>query len=125
MKTTSLGPLERKVMQCLWGHQETSVREIHECLQKRKKIAYTTVMTILDRLHTKGLVKRKKAGKAYSYTPLLSKREIVQHTINKTLKSLSSRYGTEASAAFANGIQELPRKEREKILKFLHEDEER
>lgn len=112
-------------MQCLWNHQEKTVREIHQCLKKRKKIAYTTVMTILNRLHAKGVVKRKKVGKAYSYTPLLSKKEIVQNTINKTLKSLSKRYGSEAIAAFASGIRELPRKEREKILKLLSEDEER
>lgn len=109
-------------MQCLWNHQEKTVREIHKCLNKRKKIAYTTVMTVLDRLHTKGMVKRKKSGKAYSYTPLLSKSELIKNTINQTLKSLSDRYGAEALAAFASGIRDLPHEEREKILKLLDED---
>lgn len=124
-KLVTLGPLEREVMQCLWNHDETTVRQIVDCLSKKKSIAYTTVMTILDRLHSKRIVSRKKVSKAYVYTPRLSKKQVVQNIINQTLKSLSKGYGTEATTAFARGIRELPQQEREQILNLLNEDEKR
>ncbi len=124
-QSTTLGPLERKIMDCLWNHDETTVNDVHRCLKAKKKIAYTTVMTILDRLHSKKIVSRKKVGKAFVYSPKLSKSQVVQRIITSTVRSLSQVYGTDASAAFARGISKLPREERENILKLLNEVKER
>ena len=68
-----LGPLEAEVMEILWAHGECSVREVVRKLDR--DIAYTTVMTTLDRLYKKGLLSRRKFERAFIYAPRLSRQE--------------------------------------------------
>jgi len=68
-----LGPLELQVMEVLWTAGALSVRDVVEKLDRR--LAYTTVMTTLDRLFKKGLLDRQKADRAFLYTPRLSHQE--------------------------------------------------
>ncbi|MGO9519861.1 MAG: BlaI/MecI/CopY family transcriptional regulator [Candidatus Korobacteraceae bacterium] len=65
-----LGPLEIEVMEVLWAGDECSVRDVVERLDR--KLAYTTVMTTLDRLFKKGLLDRQKSERAFLYTPRLT-----------------------------------------------------
>ncbi len=65
-----LGPLEIEVMEVLWAGDECSVRDVVEQLDR--KLAYTTVMTTLDRLFKKGLLDRQKSERAFLYTPRLT-----------------------------------------------------
>ena len=65
-----LGPLEVQVMEVLWIAGERSVRDVVEQLDR--KLAYTTVMTTLDRLFKKGLLDRQKSERAFLYTARLS-----------------------------------------------------
>ncbi len=65
-----LGPLEVQVMEILWGAGERSVRDVVERLDR--KLAYTTVMTTLDRLFKKGLLDRQKSERAFLYSPRVS-----------------------------------------------------
>jgi BlaI family penicillinase repressor len=67
-----LAPLELDCMNTLWPMGEGTVREIRERLAERRPRAYTTIMTIMDRLARKGVVERHKVGRAYSYRPNLS-----------------------------------------------------
>jgi predicted transcriptional regulator len=65
-----LGPLEIEVMEVLWAAGESSVRDVVEQLDR--KLAYTTIMTTLDRLFKKGLLDRQKSERAFLYTPRLT-----------------------------------------------------
>ena len=67
-----LAPLELECMNALWPMGESTVREIHLRLAVARPRAYTTVMTIMDRLTQKGVVTRRKVGRAYRYQPNLS-----------------------------------------------------
>ncbi|ASW56723.1 BlaI/MecI/CopY family transcriptional regulator [Plantactinospora sp. KBS50] len=72
-----LGDLERAVMDVLWDRSpeegaRLTVREVAEALTARE-LAYTTVMTVLDRLAGKGMVQRQRAGRAWSYRPAASR----------------------------------------------------
>ena len=85
-----LGPLEREVMELVWRRPEksgVSVRDIHLAFEER--LAYTTLMTTLDRLHKKGLLDRRKEGRAYFYSPRFSpdefERGVARNLINKLL----------------------------------------
>jgi predicted transcriptional regulator len=70
----SLGPLERRVMDHLWHEaRPATVRDVRNALGGR--LAYTTLMTTLDRLHKKGLLDRRRDGKAFVYSPRLSRGE--------------------------------------------------
>ncbi len=62
-----LAPLELDCMNTLWPMGEGTVREIRDRLAERLPRAYTTIMTIMDRLARKGIVERRKFGRAYIY----------------------------------------------------------
>src|SRR5580765_5695242 len=68
-----LGSLESEVMERVWRRGELSVRDLHEEIGSR--LAYTTVMTTLDRLYKKGMLQRRKVGKAFLYVAALSVQE--------------------------------------------------
>ena len=68
-----MGHLESDVMEILWTRGESSVHDVVE--QLARPLAYTTVMTTLDRLYKKGLLDRRKADRAYFYAPRQSRAE--------------------------------------------------
>lgn len=116
---TSLGPLERRVLFCLWHHQENTVRDVYQCLRRERTIAYTTVLTILTRLHRKDLVVRKKQGKAHVYTPRVTKKQLARRLLRQTLRSLNEKFGTDAVAAFADELGNLPEEKRRQLSRML------
>ena len=68
-----LGDLEHQVMTVLWRRNEPlSVRDVHEQIAAERDLAYTTVMTVLDRLAKKGLAHRTLDGRAWLYRPARS-----------------------------------------------------
>lgn len=68
--TLALGPLEMEALGLLGDRHPQSVHELSQALNTQgRELAYTTVMTVLTRLHTKGLVTRKKQGRQYLYAP--------------------------------------------------------
>jgi len=69
-----LGELEQAVMDILWNRPDPmSVRDVHELLANDRDLAYTTVMTVLDRLAKKGFVVRNLDGRAWLYRPANSR----------------------------------------------------
>jgi predicted transcriptional regulator len=70
---SSLGHLEITVMEILWTRGESNVHDVAQKLDR--PLAYTTVMTTLDRLFKKGLLTRRKSERAFLYSPLLSRSE--------------------------------------------------
>lgn len=82
-----LAPLELDCMNTLWPIGEATVREIRERLSPRRPRAYTTIMTIMDRLARKGIVERKKTGRAYTYRPRLSAEEARSHALAQVLEN--------------------------------------
>lgn len=78
----SLGRLERQVMTIVWERGEVSVRDVCEAIESPS--AYTTLMTTLDRLHKKELLDRRKAGRAFLYSPRCSPEQFV-HGITQDL----------------------------------------
>lgn len=69
-------PLEMECLNALWRLGEANVREVREQLSPRRKLAYTTVMTLLERLARRGRVARKKQGRAFRYVPAASREEM-------------------------------------------------
>jgi predicted transcriptional regulator len=69
----ALGTLELELMEILWSRGESSVRDVVPLLSR--PLAYTTVMTTLDRLFKKGLLDRHKSDRAFFYSPRFSRQE--------------------------------------------------
>ena len=78
-----LAPLELECLSVLWPLGEGTVREIHRQLAASRPRAYTTIMTIMDRLAHKGIVTRRRVGRAYRYQANLSADEARVSAIEK------------------------------------------
>ncbi|MBA9002802.1 BlaI/MecI/CopY family transcriptional regulator [Thermomonospora cellulosilytica] len=71
MPLQRFGDLEAVIMDRLWSTgRAATVREVLEDLQRERTIAYTTVMTVMDNLHKKGWLRRRRQGRAYVYEPV-------------------------------------------------------
>jgi predicted transcriptional regulator len=68
-----LGELEIAALELLWETAEADVLQAHRALGRRRGISVNTVGSALERLHRKGLVKRRKVSHAYRYQPALSR----------------------------------------------------
>ena len=64
-----LTPLELEIMKVVWQKRESTVRDVYEVLRERRKVAYTTVMTMMGVLEGKGHLKRRRDERAYVYRP--------------------------------------------------------
>jgi len=89
-----LGDLERAVMEHLWSatpaHPEgLTVREVHDAIGVERGLAYTTLMTVLDRMAKKDLVARERDGRAWRYTPASTREELTSETLHHTLGELA------------------------------------
>jgi predicted transcriptional regulator len=82
-----LAPLELDCMNTLWPMGEGTVREIRDGLALRRPRAYTTIMTIMDRLARKGVVERRKVGRAYMYRPNLSAEEARAQALSQVVEN--------------------------------------
>lgn len=96
-----LGSLESEVMERVWHRGEVSVRELHAEFATR--LAYTTVMTTLDRLYKKGMLQRRKVGKAFMYVAALTEQEyreqLAHHLFGMVLHD-----GTNSGAVLSNFV---------------------
>ena len=86
-----LGELEQPVMDAVWDHQPSTVREVADRMRQDTERAYTTVMTTLDRLHKKGLLHREKDGLAWRYTAALDRSTFERRIADTLAAALVSR----------------------------------
>ncbi len=97
------GELETAIMECLWARtQPASVRHVLGELHTGKQLAYTTVMTVLDNLHRKGVVTRAMSGRAWLYQPACSREEHTAMMLREVLGSSGDR-----QAALMHFVAEL------------------
>ena len=71
-------PLELECLKALWTLGEGNVKDVRRALMGNRALAYTTVMTVLDRLTRKGGVTRRKVGRSFVYVPVLSRTNLRQ-----------------------------------------------
>jgi BlaI family penicillinase repressor len=81
-----LPELELECMKVLWESGELSVRAVRDRLLPRRSLAYTTILTVLDRLAHKGVVTRRKAGRAHLYQAAYSLAEARQAAVSRVLQ---------------------------------------
>jgi predicted transcriptional regulator len=101
---TALGHLERAVMDTVWRGGDFSVRDVQG--QLGKPAAYTTVMTTLDRLYKKGLVARRREGRAFVYTAALERHELEATMTTGLLNGMLSS-GPDAARPFLSNLVDV------------------
>lgn len=84
----NITPAEFELLEILWQFSRpASVTEVRTQLQRTRQSAYTTVMTLLDKMARKGSLKRTKKGKAYLYLPVVSRDDVLQFALAGFLTS--------------------------------------
>ena len=114
-----LGPLEARVMEALWKADEPlTVRELLGRLNRgqREPLAYTTVMTVMNRLAEKGALRRKRRGRGYSYEPT------ADDAAGLAVQSVVREFGDAAVAQFVDQARGDPKLLRR--LERMLEDEQ-
>jgi len=124
-KVTRLGELERSVMDHLWSADEQTVRQVHEALSAHRDLAYTTIMTVLQRLAKKNLVVQHRDDRAHRYAPTHGRDELVAGLMVDALDQAADsggreaalvhfveRVGADEAAALRRALAELEDKER-------------
>jgi BlaI family transcriptional regulator, penicillinase repressor len=115
----ALHELEAEVMDEVWRRDKATVRDVLEALNAgRKQRAYTTIMTIMSRLHEKGLLERRRSGKTDVYRPVMSREEYLDVRAKREVDELVADYGDLALAHFARQLQTLDPKRREQLRKL-------
>ncbi|MEA2200476.1 MAG: hypothetical protein QOI89_1072 [Solirubrobacteraceae bacterium] len=104
-----LHELEAEVMEELWSQREATVRTVMDALNKRtrKPRAYTTYMTIMARLHKKGVLDRRREGKTDFYAPKLDRDEFMALRARAEVEGLVAEYGDVALSHFARQVASL------------------
>ncbi|KAA0020051.1 BlaI/MecI/CopY family transcriptional regulator [Antrihabitans cavernicola] len=93
-----LGELERAVMDHLWASTEPqTVRQVHEALAAHRELAYTTVMTVLQRLAKKDLVSQQRDDRAHRYAPMHGRDELVASLMVDALQQADQSGSREAA----------------------------
>ena len=116
-----LGPLERAIMESLWdrGEVELTVRDVLESPVGRKS-AYTTVMTVLDRLWRKGFLARRKVGRAYAYRVRRTRDQHVGDMVAVILAG--SRDRRTALLGFARSVDQQDLEELRKVIRQVERE---
>lgn len=105
----NLGPLEQKILSVVWNSSQlTTVSQVLESLQTNdQQLAYTTVMTVLNRLVEKGYLSREKHGRSFRYHSNNQRHSFLKNLIRSTIASFAQTFGEEAISAFAQEASQL------------------
>ena len=119
-----LHELEGEIMEEVWDRGECTVRDVLDALNARSATAraYTTVMTVMQRLDGKGLLRRERAGRRDVYVAALSRGEYAQARAGAQVGALVDEYGDVALAHFARHMSRLDPARREQIRRLAGGD---
>jgi len=98
--------LEAEIMDVVWSrHMERfAVSDVLAVLERRRDIAYTTVMTTLARLYEKGVLDRHRDGRRYLYSPRLTREEFLQTTARDVLRGLGDSSAQQALSLLVESV---------------------
>ena len=92
MVSRGIGPLEAEVLDVLWDAAGwLTPGEVHDVISVRKGLAYTTIMTVLSNLCEKGVLERRRDGRAFAYHPVQTREERTASTMTSALKAVENR----------------------------------
>lgn len=100
-----LGELELAIMRVAWSRKFVTVRDVLDTLKKKRRLAYTTVMTIMGRLADKGLLIAEKDDKTYRYRAAQTREEFEAQVAGQVVHSLIADFGGEI--ALSQFVKEL------------------
>lgn len=114
-----LGHLEEEIMGVLWKRGEAAGKEVLEEIRQNRDIAFTTVLTVLERLAKKGLVKRTKGAGGYIFEPVYSKEEFTGAVSREVLEGVVELWRGPAVASFVDILAKRDPGELDKLSRLI------
>lgn len=115
-----LGDLESQVMDVVWDLDTVTVRTVRDQLEeKQKKLAFNSVMTVMNRLIEKGLLKKKKQGGVYQYQTTVSRSDLSKDVATDMINSLFGDQLLLNSVNFMDLSEQLDQETIQKLKNFL------
>jgi len=106
-----LGPQELQIMKIVWDRGRVTVRDVYEALLERRRVAYTTVMTMMNILEQKGFLKKTPGSdRAFVYQPALARKTVVRSMVNEFVERV---FGGSASPLMLHLLEERRLTERD------------
>jgi predicted transcriptional regulator len=100
------GSLQAEVMRAMWRLDEATVDDVRATLPRSRRAAYTTIQTVMNRLLDRGLLDRKRRGKAFVYRARYPESELVARAMRERLKGASADARTPALLSLIEGLKE-------------------
>jgi predicted transcriptional regulator len=121
-RSRTLTEQELEIMKIVWRLQSATVRDVYEALRERRKIAYTTVMTMMNILEEKKYLKKQAEDRAYVYQPTRPRSEVIKAMVREFVDRV---FNGSAEPLLVHLIKErrLSKKELEKIARAIREGE--
>ncbi len=106
---TFFGQLEQAILDHLWTTGQGTVRDVLTDLHRQRRVAYTTVMTVMNRLVEQGYLRRQLgSGGAFVYSPRLSRDHLSASVTRQTVNQLVRHYGDVALVQFMDRLDQVP-----------------
>ena len=121
-KSRTLTEQELEIMKVIWELQTATVRDVYEALLRRRKIAYTTVMTMMNILEEKGYLKKRAEDKAHVYRPAQPKAKVIRAMVQEFVERVFNGSAEPLLVQLVKDRQ-LSREELEKIARAIKESE--
>lgn len=110
-----LGELQAEVMEAFWRRGDATVREVVDDLNRGRKLAYTTVLTLISRLWTRGLLLREPEGRGFRYRPAKSREDLLAQLSDELIDRLFADFGEVAVARLGERLEALDPQRRARL----------
>lgn len=120
-----LGPLASAIVREVVQRGQASVAQVVEGLRRsqQRDHAYTTIMTVMGRLHEKGVLERERRGRQYVYRPAAPETELIDRLSGIAVEQVLDRFGTAALRHFAVKLADLDPETRKRLAALADEPE--
>jgi BlaI family transcriptional regulator, penicillinase repressor len=119
-KHATLTPQELEIMKLVWLRESATVRDIYEALLEQRKIAYTTVMTMMKILETKGYLKKRRQDRAFIYRPAHPKSQVINGMLREFIDRVFNG-SAEPLLVHLVKTRQIRQKELQKIAHMIEE----
>ena len=119
-KTNTLSAQQLEIMKVVWERGDATVRDVYEALRTRRSVAYTTVMTMMKMMETKGHLKKRVDGRAFVYSAVEPRGQALRRIVGDFLDRV---FNGSAEPLLAHLIEErrLSQKDLDQISKMIRE----
>jgi predicted transcriptional regulator len=115
------GPLESKIMSCLWNGTELSIKEVQHQLEKEKPVNFNTVMTVMNRLVEKGVLQKRIEGRTSLFSPVQSREEFLETQSKDLTHELIEEFGSVVVSHMLDAIEDVDAQLIEKLEQKIKE----